>query len=139
MHVSELRESKFLRKEDCGPGILVTVHSVSQQNVAKEGAPEEMKWVMHFNEDYNPLVLNITNGQIIALITGSDDSDAWTGVELVAYHDPNVSFGGKLVGGVRLRAPRKKSVPVTGKKPVAMPVAKAAEADADLCEDDAPF
>lgn len=140
MHVSELKESKFLRKEDCGPGILVTVHSVSQQNVAKEGAPEEMKWVMHFNETDKPLVLNSTNGQIIAQITGSDDSDNWTGASLVLYHDPNVSFGGKLVGGVRVRAPRKKAVPVTGKKPVAMPVAKTAEPEAEPDgDDDLPF
>ena len=140
MHVSELKESKFLRKEDCGPGILVTVQSVSQQNVAKEGAPEEMKWVMHFNETDKPLVLNSTNGQIIAQITGSDDSDNWTGASLVLYHDPNVSFGGKLVGGVRVRAPRKKAVPVTGKKPVAMPVAKTAEPEAEPDgDDDAPF
>ena len=136
MHISELKESKFLRKEDCGPGILVTVHSVSQQNVAKEGAPEEMKWVIHFNETDKPMVLNSTNGQIIAQITGSEDSDDWTGAELVLYHDPNVSFGGKLVGGVRVRAPRKKAVPVTGKKPVA----KTAEPEAEPAEeDDLPF
>lgn len=143
MHISELKESKYLRKEDCGAGILVTIHSVSQQNVAKEGAPEEMKWVMHFNETDKPLVLNSTNGQIIAQITGSEDSDAWTGVQVVLYHDPNVSFGGKLVGGVRVRAPRKKPSPVTGKKPVAMPKTVAetepVAADGGEHEDDLPF
>lgn len=142
MHVSELKESKFLRKEDCGAGILVTVHSVSQQNVAKEGAPEEMKWVLHLNEHEKPLVLNSTNGQIIAKITGSEDSDAWTGAELVLYNDPNVSFGGKLVGGVRARAPRKPAVPVTGKKPVAMPKAikpEPSEVPAEDGDDNLPF
>jgi hypothetical protein len=128
VNIAELKESKFLRKEDAGAGILVTIREVHQANVAKEGAPEEMKWVMSFDETDKPLVLNSTNGQIIAQITGSPESDNWTGVKVVLYHDPNVSFGGKLVGGVRIRAPRKQPVPVTGKRPPAMPTPKAAPA-----------
>ena len=124
MNVSELKESKFLRKEDCGPGILVTVESVHQENIAKDGAPEEMKWCMTFSEYEKPLCLNSTNGQIIAKITGSDESEDWTGTKLVLYHDPNVSFAGKLVGGIRVRAPRKQPVAVTGQRPVAMPTAR---------------
>jgi hypothetical protein len=46
----------------------------------------------------------------------------------VLYHDPNVSFGGKLIGGIRVRAPRKQPVSVTGKRPVAMPTPKVAPA-----------
>jgi hypothetical protein len=121
MNVSELKVSKFLRKEDCDPAILVTIEGVHQENVAKDGAPEEMKWVMRLKETEKPLVLNSTNGQIIAQITGSPESDAWTGTKIVLYHDPSISFGGKLVGGVRVRAPRKPPVPVVGKKPVLPP------------------
>jgi hypothetical protein len=118
MHISELKESKFLRKEDCGQGILLTIDAVQQENVAKEGAPEEMRWCMHFRETEKPMVLNSTNGQIIAAFTGSEESEGWIGKEVVLYHDPNVSFGGKLVGGIRCRAPRKPGAPVTGRKPV---------------------
>jgi hypothetical protein len=133
VNIAELKESKFLRKEDAGAGILVTIRGVHQANVAKEGAPEEMRWVMLFDETEKPLVLNSTNGQILAQITGSPESDDWTGTQVVLYHDPNVSFGGKLVGGIRIRAPRKPGVPVTGKKPVVLPkplpVAPAVESD----------
>lgn len=143
MHVSELKESKFLRKEDVGAGVLYTIAGVSQQNVAKEGAPEELRWVMHFDEVEKPLVLNSTNGQIIAKFTGSEDSEGWLGQQVVLYHDPNVSFGGKLVGGIRCRAPRKPGVPVTGKRPVAAPVAKptneAQPAADDIGPDGLPF
>ena len=144
MNIAELKESKFLRKEDAGAGILVTIREVHQANVAKEGAPEEMRWVMSFDETEKPLVLNSTNGQILAQITGSPESDDWTGTQVVLYHDPNVSFGGKLVGGIRIRAPRKPGVPVTGKKPVAMPKPKAdgphpAAAEGDEAPDGLPF
>jgi hypothetical protein len=106
MNVNELKSSKFLKRTDVGDGMLVTIASVAQENVAKEGAPEELKWCMHFEEVDKPMVLNSTNGAIIAKYTGSDDSDGWIGKKIVLYDDPNVSFGGKLVGGIRVRAPR---------------------------------
>ena len=140
MNIAELKESKFLRKEDAGSGILVTIREVHQANVAKEGAPEEMRWVMSFDETDKPLVLNSTNGQILAQITGSPESDDWTGTQVVLYHDPNVSFGGKLVGGIRIRAPRKPGVPVTGRRPVAMPVQKPQPvAETETGDDAIPF
>lgn len=105
-NISILKTSKFLKKEDCNPPILVTIDGCSEENVAKEGAPEEMKWCLHFRETDKPMVLNSTNGQIIAQITGNDDTDNWTGWKIVLYHDLNVSFGGKLIGGIRVRAPR---------------------------------
>ena len=149
MNISELKDSKFLRKEDCGRGILVTIDGVSQENIAKEGAPEELKWVMYFRELDKPLVLNSTNGQILAKITGSEESDDWNGTEVVLFHDPNVSFGGKLVGGIRVRAPRKPGRPVTGKQVVPAPEPTEpgreggafvdVEPPADGADDDLPF
>lgn len=108
MNLSDLKTSKFLKKEDVGAGVLVTVAGLSQQNVAQEGADPDMKITLHFHELDKPLVLNSTNGQIIAKITGhdSDIEKNWLGARLVLYHDPNVSYAGKLVGGIRVRAPR---------------------------------
>lgn len=127
MHISSLKNSNFLKKEDCDPPILVTISSVSQENVAKEGAPAEMKWCLHLEEAEKPMVLNSTNGQLIAKITGSEETEDWTGKQIVLYHDPNVSFGGKLIGGIRVRAPKK------GAK--VAPTAAAAEPD----DDEIPF
>lgn len=52
------------------------------------------------------MVLNSTNGQLIAQILKSDETDLWKGQKVVLYDDPSVSFGGKLTGGIRVRAPR---------------------------------
>ena len=35
----------------------------------------------------------------------------WLGQQIVLYTDPNVSYGGKLVGGIRIRAKRKAAAP----------------------------
>ena len=114
--INDLKTSKFLKKEDVGDGSLVTIKTVHQENVAKEGADPEMKWCLTFEELDKPMVLNSTNGQIIAKITGAEDNieTAWVGKKIVLYNDPNVSFGGKLMGGIRVRAPKfpaKESLP----------------------------
>lgn len=106
MHVSALKQSNFLTRADCGRGILVTIRTLFQENVAKEGAPQELRWCVAFDEHEKPMILNSTNGQIIASITHSEETDHWVGHKIVLYDDPNVSFGGKLVGGIRVRAPR---------------------------------
>lgn len=106
-----MRESKFLKKEDCEPALLATVKSVFQENVAKEGAPEELKWCIEFREIEKPMVLNSTNTQLIAKICGSEETDDWTGKQVVLYNDPSVSFAGKVMGGIRVRAPRNRPNP----------------------------
>ena len=107
MKIDTMRESKYLKKEDVGAGKLVTISRLEQQNVAMEDQPAEMKWTMYFKEEDKGMVLNWTNIQLTAKATGSDDTDDWVGKQIVLYEDPNVSFGGKLVGGIRIRAPRK--------------------------------
>ena len=108
---SEMRESKFLKQTDVGRGALGTVEKCVQMNVAKEGADPEMKWCLTFADIDKPLVLNSTNIQLCEKIFGSDDTDHWHGKRLVLYTDPNVSFQGKLVGGIRVRAPKPSAPP----------------------------
>ena len=103
MNVASLKNSRFLTKEDCGDGIVVTIDTVVQDNVAPGDQAAEMRWTMTFQEDLKPLVLNSTNGQLIAKFLGSDDTDDWQGKKVVLYHDENVSFAGKIVGGIRAR------------------------------------
>ena len=121
-NISVLKNSNFIKKEDCDPPALVTIDRVSEENVAKEGAPQEMKWCLHFREVDKPMVLNSTNGQIIAQIVGSPETDNWAGHRIVLYHDPSVSFGGKLVGGIRVRAPRGPANPAKAVTQPALPV-----------------
>lgn len=107
MKVSELRESRFLSKEDCTPAILVTIVDCSKQNMAMEGQAAEMKACLTFAEPgVKPMVLNSTNGQIIEKILGSDETDNWRGKKIVLYNDPTIQFAGRVTGGIRARAPK---------------------------------
>lgn len=104
--VSDLKDSKFLKKEDVDPAVRVTIAGYEQVNVAMESQAPDMKWALTFKENIKPMILNQTNGQIIASIAGSQDFDDWAGLVIVVYNDPSVMYAGKMVGGVRVRAPR---------------------------------
>ncbi len=100
----ELKKSKFLTKEDVGKGVLVTITGIEQVDIAKEGAEQELRWSMSFNELEKPLILNMTNGSIIAAITGEEEMNNWIGSQIVLFNDPTVMFAGKMTGGIRVRA-----------------------------------
>ena len=106
MKTSQMTSSKYLKQDDIGDGKLVTVKGFKRENVAQEGEPPEMKYIMGFDELEMPLVLNSTNIQLAERAFGSDETDDWIGKKIVLYVDPNVSFGGKIVGGIRVRAPK---------------------------------
>lgn len=124
-NINVLKNSKFLKKEDVGNGVLVTITGCTEVNVAADGAPEELKWCLHFAEVEKPCVLNSTNGQIIAGFIGSDNTDDWVNRKIVLYHDPSVSFGGKLIGGIRARAPRNLQPAAKPATPAPQPAAPA--------------
>lgn len=109
-NVNDLKDSKFLTKEDCEPAVKVTITGWAEEDVSMETQPTKMKYVLHFKELAKPLVLNNTNGQRIALLTGKDDFDDWTGHQITLFNDPTVEFGGKLVGGIRVWVPQQAPV-----------------------------
>ena len=123
---SEMLASKYLKKEDVGDGLLVTIKGFDKVNLGMEGQPAQMKWVMSFEELDKPMVLNGTNIRLCEMIFNSGDTDDWIGNKLVLYNDPTIQFQGKFTGGIRVRAP---------KKPATKPSPKAIE---DL-DSDIPF
>lgn len=106
MLVSKMKQSKYITKDDVGvEGKTLTMQNVTQENMAKEGEPEELRYVLHFMEAKKGMVLNITNANLIAHITGQQDTDNWGGHQITIYNDPTISMGGKIVGGIRVRVP----------------------------------
>ena len=109
---SEMMESKYLKKEDFDEdGTICTIAGFERVNVAKEDERPEMKWIMTFEEFDKGMVLNSTNIQLAEAAMGSDNTDDWIGKRIIVYVDPNVSYQGKLMGGLRLKAHRVPSGP----------------------------
>src|SRR5437762_9141728 len=103
MKTSQLKQSKFLKKEDVDPPVNFTIKAVKEVNVAFEDEDPKYRWVMFFNEVEKGLVLNVENGELLEEVTGSDDSDNWIGQRIQLWANPNVKYGGKKVGGIRIR------------------------------------
>lgn len=109
MKTSELKQSKYLKKDDCGEsGILVTIVGLNQENVAPDNKPEELKYILMLKEA-KPLVLNGTNLKLIEKALGSDETDDWIGKQIVLYNDENVTYMDEVVGGVRCDVNRTKA------------------------------
>jgi hypothetical protein len=121
MHISQFKTSKFLKKEDVGPGVLVTIDHIEQANVAMAGEPEDLKYVLIFEEDLKPMVLNTVNARLIALHLGSEETDDWHGQQITLYSDPSIMYGGKMIGGIRVRP--KPSLTAQPKRPAVKPAA----------------
>lgn len=113
MNIDDMKESKYLRQQDVGRGVLVTIKGLSEDNIEKDDQADEHVWLLHFHELDKPLVLKPTNAALCAQACGSKETDYWIGKRIVLYTDPNVSFGGKITGGIRVRAPRLNPVPVS--------------------------
>jgi len=103
--VDQLYPSKFLTKDDVGPGQKYTITSIGQENVGKDDDDPSFKPALHFQEIKKPFIMNKTNATIISSVYGSD-TDGWIGKEIVVYFDPTIQFAGKITGGLRVRAPK---------------------------------
>jgi len=109
-NIDTMKTSNYLKKEDVGAGVLVTIKGMREENIGKEGSPEELKWLIYFNEFQKPLVSNVTHREQIAAYLNSRVSEDWTGKQVVLWNDPSVVFQGKI-GAIRIRPAGNNSMP----------------------------
>ena len=125
----DVSESKFLRKEDIEDGgLIVTIKEFDKQNVAMDNEEPQHRVIVKFMEQgIKGFVCNSTNWQLLKLGLGSDAAQ-WIGHRIKLVVDPTVSFGGKIVGGIRVRTSRA-APPEPPQRPVHV----------DPFDDDVPF
>lgn len=133
-NISEMIPSRFLKQSDVPDPIYVTIREVTQMNLAFKDADPDWQWVCHLDQFDKPMVLKPTNMKIAAAVFGSQNTDNWLHKEIVLWADPNVTFGGELVGGLRFKgiekAPTRKAMPAP--KPVTPPEPREPGDDDDL-------
>jgi hypothetical protein len=106
MKRSEAFPSAYLNRDDCTAPIRAIIKSVALEPVKDQdtGGSSE-KPVAHFASGVKPLILNVVNWATLEDCLGVD-SDEWAGKQIELWLDPSVTFGGKRVGGVRIRIPQ---------------------------------
>ena len=100
MKLKKLFPSRFVKAEDVeGRPVVAIVTQVVQQLVGDDAKP------VVFFEGSKPLVLNKTNGNVIAVLADSEETNDWPGT-VVELYATTTEFGGKVVPCVRIRAPQ---------------------------------
>ncbi len=100
---SEMIVTKYMGHADVDPPIVVTVKTVTLEDVGRDD-DKEQRWFMWFHETKKGFRLNVTNIRILEAAWGMH-TDLWLGKRLKLWWDPTVLFGGKPVGGVKIRLP----------------------------------
>jgi len=102
--IDTMKTSKYLKKEDVGRGVLVTIKAISSEEPNNENRFTATVWFIFFNELQKPLWTNVTHREQIAEYLGSRNSDNWPGNQVVLFHDQSVTNQtGQRVGGIRIK------------------------------------
>ena len=115
--------SRFLGVVDIGPNkkVRTKLLKVRMEPVKdRETGKARKRPLVYFENIEKPLVLNTTNKNILVAALGKSPA-GWLNASVGILVDPNVSFGGKIVGGVRLRV---LLPPAAAAKPAAKPAPK---------------
>ena len=96
-------ESKYLAKEDVGiAGINLTISKFTRETVG-QGKDADDRAVLWFKEDYKPMVLNKTNKNMIKHYLQATTAEEVMGKQINVYNNPDIEYGGEIVGGLRIR------------------------------------
>ena len=106
MNINDMTPSKYLKQSDVPSERMVTVESLKKVNVARDDDDPEYRWTLKFREYDKPMVLNTTNIKRMGKALG-DDTDGWVGGQVMLYVDPDVEYGGQVMGGLRIKNMRK--------------------------------
>jgi hypothetical protein len=123
MKFNEMYPSRFFKAEDLAQPLLVKIKEVKMEVVGGENDEKTEKPILYFVNQDKAVILNKTNATIIINITGSDDSDEWTGAHIELYKD-TVMFHGTPTPCVRCREPKqqkKSKAAVTSAQPAGAP------------------
>lgn len=102
MRISDVFKSKYIKAADLPDGrITVTIAKVTVEDFGDDD--EKLRFVAWFKELEQGLILNRTNSNMLEELSGSDDSDSWTGLRIDLY-STRVDFQGKRVPAVRIEA-----------------------------------
>jgi len=96
-------ESKYLAKEDVGEtGLDLTIKGFKREMVG-QGEDSDERAVMGFEESVKPMVLNKTNVRRLKVIFNAETTKDVVGKRINVFSDPLIEFGGRIVGGIRIR------------------------------------
>lgn len=103
MKIGAAFSGKYLKQDHIGDKrVAVQIRDTVVEEIEGDDNKKEKKPVLYFHGKEMGLVLNQTNAGSITDALGTDETENWKNKKIVLYVDPNVMFGGKRVGGIRV-------------------------------------
>jgi hypothetical protein len=131
MNPSQLKGGRTLRADDLGTEEwIVTIRGLTRRNLAKPDDDPDIKWIVYFKELDRPMAAGPDAITRFTELFPGLTVEEWIGQKCAIYRDPNVTYGGKRVGGLRPKEITAKSIPPPA------PVTSIGEVPAD---DDVPW
>jgi hypothetical protein len=96
---NEMLESKYIQKSDLVQPTRITVAGCTREDIGKDGK-SDMKWIVSFQGNWKPMILNVTNTKAFFRTLGPD-SDGWAGKQIVLFNDMTVEYNNEY-GGIRV-------------------------------------
>ena len=104
-HFRKSFPSRFLQSSDLDNGpVTVTVKSTADEDFGTKENPQSKPVALFKEEDFKPLVLNLTRAEAIAEIAGSEDMDNWPGTR-IRLSKGSTRFQGKKVACIDVTKP----------------------------------
>jgi hypothetical protein len=102
-HWRKLADTKYLGSWDIplDGELVLTIDYAKKEAVEGKNGEKENCGLIHFVENFPPLVANVTNRKMIAKVTGSNDSDDWHGKKIALVSQKVKAFG-EVVDAIRV-------------------------------------
>jgi hypothetical protein len=97
--------AQYLKKEDIPSPVNTSILWIKEEEVTAPGKGTETRLVLYFDGLKKGLVLNTANADALLEITGTEDTEKWADTPVQLFVDPDVTYGGKKIGGIRIRKP----------------------------------
>lgn len=105
MKVNEVFPSTYLKASDLADGPKDVIINNCKTEEVGQGDDARTMPILEFRDGQGALVLNKTNWNTLLTSFGGTDTDEWNGRTIQIY-SAEVSFGGKMVNGIRIRIPQ---------------------------------
>ena len=102
MKISKYRSSKWLKKEDV-EALSLEERRTEVVSIEEDQVGDDLKPVVSFKGIEKPWPINMTGLEVLAELTGSQDTKDFDGTKVEVFVDPDVRYAGKRVGGIKLR------------------------------------
>lgn len=102
-HWRKLKDTNFLGSWDIvNNELILTIKSIKTENVQSPDGKTEQLPVMHFVENYKPMILNATNFKNISKALNSNFIEDWTNKKISIYVTSVKAFG-QITDALRIK------------------------------------